>query len=117
MKKIFSLIFVFLLLTPAAAWLIDLDFQPQVDRIGLKPPRFNGRALFDNEYYLSFDQYFNDNFSLRSPLILTKRWLDYRIFHMTDVQGVHVGNNGWLYSRQSIDDHRKEACDLSLIHI
>ena len=62
MRKIFTLIFVFLLLTPAAVWLIDLDFGLQVDRIGLKPPRFDGRALFDNEYYLSFDQYFNDSF-------------------------------------------------------
>jgi hypothetical protein len=111
MRKIFSLIFVFLLLAPAAVWLIDLDFGLQLDRIGLKPPRFDGRVLFNNAYYRSFDQYFNDNFSLRSPLILTKRWLDYRIFHMTDVKGVHVGTNGWLYSRQSIDDYRKEACD------
>jgi hypothetical protein len=111
MRKIFSLIFVFLLLTPAAVWLIDLDFDLQVDRIGLKPPRFDGRALFNNAYYRSFDQYFNDNFSLRSLLIFTKRWLDYSIFHMTDVKGVHVGNNGWLYSRQSIDDYRKEACN------
>ncbi|MEJ2219680.1 MAG: sialate O-acetylesterase [Desulfobacterales bacterium] len=80
-------------------------------RIGLKPPRFNGRTLFDNEYYRSFDQYFNDSFSLRSPLIFAKRWLDYRLFLMTDIEEVHVGRNGWLYSRQSIDDYRKEACD------
>jgi hypothetical protein len=111
MRKIFILIFVFLLLTPAVVWFIGLDFGLQVDRIGLKPPRFDRRVLFDNEYYLSFDQYFNDGFSLRSPLILAKRWLDYHIFHMTDVKGVHVGSNGWLYSRQSIDDYRKEACN------
>jgi hypothetical protein len=111
MRKIFSLIFVLLLLTPAAVWLIDPDLDLQVARIGLKPPRFDGRALFNNEYYRSFDQYFNDSFSLRSPLILAKRWLDYRIFHMTDIEEIHVGNNGWLYSRQSIDDYRKEACD------
>jgi hypothetical protein len=110
MRKIFTLIFVFLLLTPAVVWLIGLDFGVEVDRIGLKPPRFDGRALFENAYYLSYDQYFNDSFSLRSPLILAKRWLDYRIFHMTDVKGVHVGNNGWLYGRPSIDDYRKEAC-------
>ena len=110
MRKIFILIFVLLLLAPALVWFIGLDFGLQVDRIGLKPPRFDRRALFDNAYYLSFDQYFNDSFSLRSPLILTKRWLDYRIFHMTDVKSVHVGSNGWLYSRQSIDEYRKEAC-------
>jgi hypothetical protein len=111
MRKIFILIFVFLLLTPAVVWLIGFDFGLQVDRIGLKPPRVDRRALFDNEYYLSFDQYFNDNFSLRSPLMLAKRWLDYRLFRMTDVKGVHVGTDGWLYSRQSIDDYRKEACN------
>jgi hypothetical protein len=111
MRKIFILIFVLLLLTPTAVWLIGLDFGFQVDRIGLKPPRFDRRVLFDNAYYLSFDQYFNDSFSLRSPLILTKRWLDYRVFQMTDVKGVHVGSDGWLYSRQSIDDYRKEACN------
>ena len=111
MKKIFTLIFVCLLITPAAVWIIGFDFGLKVERIGLKPPRFDKRVLFENEYYLSFDQYFNDSFSLRSPLLLTKRWLDYHIFHMTDVKDVHVGNKGWLYSRQSIDDHRKEACN------
>jgi hypothetical protein len=102
MRKIFILIFVFLLLTPAVVWFMGLDFGLQVDRIGLKPPRLDRRALLDNAYYLSFDQYFNDNFSLRSPLILTKRWLDYRIFRMTDVKGVHVArnkiSNDWFWS-------------------
>ena len=111
MRKIFSLIFVLLLLAPAAMWSIDYDFEPQVERMGLKPPRFNVRALFDNEYYLAFDQYFNDNFSLRSPLLLAKRWLDFRLFHMTEVSGIHVGTNGWLYNRQSIENYRKAACD------
>jgi hypothetical protein len=110
MRKILSFIFVLILLLPAMVWLIDLELGINVERIGLKPPRLDGQALLDNEYYLSLDQYFNDSFSLRSPLIFAKRWLDYRLFHMTDAKGVHVGNNGWLYSRQSIDDYRKEAC-------
>ena len=91
-------------------WLIDLDSGINMERIGLKPPRLDGQALLDNAYYLSFDQYLNDSFSLRSPLIFAKRWLDYRLFKMTDAKGVHIGNNGWLYSRQSIEDYRKEAC-------
>jgi hypothetical protein len=110
MRKILSFIFVLILLSPAMVWLIDLDSGINMERIGLKPPRFDGPALLDNAYYLSFDQYLNDSFSLRSPLIFAKRWLDYRLFKMTDAKGVHVGNNGWLYSRQSIEDYRKEAC-------
>ncbi|UCE56519.1 MAG: hypothetical protein JSV31_14055 [Desulfobacterales bacterium] len=111
MKKVFSLIFIGFLLMPAAARIIGIDFEIQVDRRGLELPRFSGPALFDNEYYLAFDQYINDSFSLRSPLIFAKNWLDYNIFRMTDTTGVHVGTDGWLYRRKSIEDFRKEACN------
>lgn len=110
MKKLFSILFVLILLSPAAVWLIQPDFKIEVKRIGLKPPRLDSRALLNNTYYRSFDQYFNDSFSLRNLLIFAKRWLDYRLFHMTDADSVHLGTAGWLYSRQSIEDYRKEAC-------
>jgi hypothetical protein len=110
MRKIFSLIFVFLLVLPAVAWLIGLDFVINADHKKLDPPRPYGLALFDNEYYLSFNQYFNHSFSLRSPLIFAKSYLDYHIFRTTDATSVHIGKNGWLYSRRSIDDYRKGAC-------
>jgi hypothetical protein len=111
MKKIFSILFVLILLLPAAAWLIGLDFNINVERIGLKPPRFDGRSLLNNDYYRSFDQYLNDSFSLRDPLVLGKRWLDYHVFDMTDIAGVHVGKHGWLFDRKSIADVQKKACD------
>ncbi len=110
MRKIFSIIFILILLSPTAVWLIHLDFGIKVQRLGLQPPRFDGRALFNNDYYRSFDQYVNDSFSLRSPLVFAKRWIDYHLFGATDAADVHVGSHGWLYSRQSIDDYRKEAC-------
>ncbi|MGB5746112.1 MAG: sialate O-acetylesterase [Desulfobacterales bacterium] len=110
MKKILSLIFVGLLLIPAVTWIFDLEYGLPVDRIGLKPPRMYTRALLDNEYYNAFDQYYNDSFALRSPLVFAKRWIDFHIFSMTDAPDVHVGNGGWLYSRRSIEDVRKEAC-------
>jgi hypothetical protein len=110
MKKIFSIIFIFILFAPTLVWLSDLEFSIKMDRIGLKPPRMDVEALLDNEYYQSFDQYFNDSFSLRSPLLFAKRWLDYRLFQTTDADDIHVGNHGWLFSRRSIQDYRKEAC-------
>ena len=110
MKKILSIIFFFILLTPTLVWLGDLEFGIKMERIGLKPPRFDGPALLDNEYYLSFDQYFNDSFSLRSPLLFVNRWLDYHLFQTTAVNDVHVGKHGWLFGRRSIEAYRKEAC-------
>jgi hypothetical protein len=115
-KKVLSIIFVLLLLTPATVWLARLDFGSHVERIGLKPPRFDAGALLNNDYYRSFDQYFNDSFSLRGPLLFVRRWLDYRLFKTSDLAAVHVGRQGWLFSRESIEDFQKGACDdLALI--
>ncbi|MDX1708074.1 MAG: sialate O-acetylesterase [Desulfobacterales bacterium] len=111
MKKFLTIIFVLMLLSPAAAWLMRLDLDLGVKRLGLKPPRFDARLLLENDVYRSFDQYLNDSFSVRDPLILAKRWLDYHLFGMTDTGAVHVGSQGWLYSRQSIADVQKDACD------
>ena len=110
MRKIFSLIFVFLLVVPSVVWLIGLDFGTSADHKKLDPPRPYGLALFDKEYYLSFDQYFDHSFSLRSPLIFAKSYLDYHIFRTTDATSVHIGTNGWLYTHRSIEDYRKGAC-------
>jgi hypothetical protein len=110
MKKIFSLIFILILLTPTLVWVGHLQFDIKLERIGLKPPRLDGKALLNNEYYRSFDQYFNDSFSLRNPLLFAKKWLDYYLFQTTETQDIHVGNHGWLFSRRSIDDYRKDAC-------
>ena len=111
MKKILSLIFGGLLLVPTAIWIIDPDFGLPVNRIGLAPPRMYTQALLDSQYYKAFDQYYNDSFSLRSPLIFAKRWIDFHVFRMTDDPDVHVGKEGWLYSRRSIENLRKEARD------
>ncbi|MGD8521389.1 MAG: sialate O-acetylesterase [Desulfobacterales bacterium] len=110
MKKILSLIFGGLLLLPTVTWIINLDFGIPINRIGLNPPRIYTRAFLDNQYYKAFDQYYNDSFSLRGPLVFAKRWVDFHVFRMTDVPEVHVGTEGWLYSRGSIEDLHKEAC-------
>jgi hypothetical protein len=111
MRKILSTLFVLILLSPAVIGLLGLNLNIKVERIGIKPPRFDVRALFNKDYYRSFDQYVNDNFSLRSPLIFAKRWSDYHVFGVTDIADVHVGSRGWLYSRESIEDYLKAACD------
>ena len=110
MRKLLSILFCILLLIPAIVWLIGLDFGITVNRVGAEFPLPYGRALLKNEYYLSFDQYFNDRFSMRGPLTVTKNWLDFNVFGMTDDKTVHVGTDGWLYSRKSIEGYRKEGC-------
>ena len=109
MKKLLSLIFVFLLFAPLGLRITGLDFSADEDKFGIKPPRFCRQAFLDNDYYQSFDQYFNDSFPLRGPMILLKNWIDYRVFRTTDSRDVHIGTDGWLYDVKSIIDYRKEA--------
>jgi len=111
MRKLLSLIFVFLLLAPFGLQVTGLNFSTNFDKLGIKPPRPYIQAFLDNDYYRSFDQYFNDSFSLRGPLLLAKNWLDYHLFSTTDSREVHIGNDGWLYDIKSIEDYRKEACN------
>ena len=111
MRKLLSLIFVFLLLAPFGLQVTGLNFSTNVDKLWIKPPRLCIQAFLDNNYYRSFDQYYNDSFSLRRPLILAKNWLDYHLFSTTDSCEVHIGTDGWLYDFKSIEDYRKEACN------
>jgi hypothetical protein len=111
MRKLLSLIFVILLLAPFGLQVTGLNFSTHVDKLGIKPPRICRQAFLDNDYYRSFDEYFNDSFSLRGPLILAKNWLDYHLFRTTDSREVHIGTDGWLYDVKSIKDYRKEACN------
>jgi hypothetical protein len=110
MKKAFSLIFLLLLLVPALVWLIGPNSGPNTEGKKPTPPRPYGDALLSADYYRSFDQYFNRNFSLRRPLTVAKNWLDYHLLKSTDATDVHIGKSGWLYSRKAIEDYRKEAC-------
>ena len=88
---------------------MGLDFGIKINRLGLKFPQPYGRALLENEYYRAFEQYFDDSFALRGPLILAKNWLDFHIFQTTDAADVHVGRDDWLYSRKAVADYRKAA--------
>ncbi|MDJ0816988.1 MAG: sialate O-acetylesterase [Desulfobacterales bacterium] len=107
MKKFLTICFVLLLLVPTAVRILDLDLGMNVKRLGLKFPQPYGQAFLDKEYYRALDQYFNDSFALRGPLILAKNWIDFNVFRTTEADEVHIGRLGWLYSRKSISDYRQ----------
>ena len=114
MRKFLAILFVSLLIVPTAAWVLGLDFGININRLGLKFPQPYGRAFLEKEYYRAFDQYFDDSFSMRGPLMLAKNWIDFKLFQTTDTTDVHIGRDGWLYGRKSITDysragHAKEA--------
>jgi hypothetical protein len=106
MRKFLAILFVLVLISPAAAWILGLDFGININRLGLKFPLPYGRAFLDKDYYRALDHYFNDSFSLRGPLIWVKNWIDLNLFRTTDTNDVHIGRHGWLYSRKSVSDYQ-----------
>jgi Carbohydrate esterase, sialic acid-specific acetylesterase/SGNH hydrolase-like domain, acetyltransferase AlgX len=107
MRKFLAILFVSLLIVPTAAWILELDFGIAINRLGLKFPQPYGRAFLEKEYYRAFDQYFDDSFSMRGPLMLAKNWIDFKLFRTTDTTDVHIGRDGWLYGRTSITDYSR----------
>jgi hypothetical protein len=91
MRKFLAILFVSLLIVPTAAWVLGLDFGININRLGLKFPQPYGRAFLEKEYYRAFDQYFDDSFSMRGPLMLAKNWIDFKLFQTTDTTDVHHG--------------------------
>jgi hypothetical protein len=110
MRVFFSVMFVIILLLPPLAGHVDL--QPTTAAVDTPPaaPRWEPQALNNPEYYDAWQHYLK-RWATRLPLLVkAKRWLDYRVFAMTDVEGIHVGNNGWLYDDASVTAYRKNGC-------
>ena len=63
------------------------------------------------EFYRCVDSVFNERFPYRDALRHAKAWVDYYVFHGSQVRDVHVGRNGWLNYRYELRDYQKDACD------
>ncbi len=106
----FSLLFVAILLLPAAFRLVSSNAADPETRGKMSLPGFQTEALLEPGYYKTWTHFLKASLSSEDPLTQAKRWMDYHLFGMTDAPEVHVGNDGWLFDQQSISDFRKNAC-------
>ncbi|WP_161807162.1 sialate O-acetylesterase [Desulfatitalea tepidiphila] len=83
-----------------------LDDTPQA-----QAPLMDFRALMMPEYYRAWGSYLDERLSLSGVLTRMKRWVDYRLFSMTDVKSIHVGREGWLFQQDSIASDPTAAID------
>jgi len=74
-------------------------------------PLMDFRALMMPEYYQAWGSYLDERLSLGGVLTRMKRWVDYRLFSMTDVKSIHVGRQGWLFTQDSIASDPTAAID------
>ena len=109
MKRLFSLLFVILLVAPAALWLAG-----PVDPIGDNTVRHGfpmpeAAVWFDKAYYQAVEGWFQESLPLSRPLKRFNNWLDYHLFGATTVPTVHIGIHGWLFPRVQTDPPEEPA--------
>lgn len=106
-----SLLFVLIILLPAAFRLVRSNASMPEARGKMALPVFQPEILLEPGYYKTWTQFLIARLTAEGPLTQAKRWMDYKLFGMTDVPEVHVGNDGWLFDQRTIHDFRKTACD------
>ena len=107
MRHWFSCLFVLLLLVPAG---LGLTGGASNGDKTIKAPGLAAANLRQPEYYRAWADFLKLRLADVPQASMAKNWLDYRLFAMTDRGDIHVGRNGWLFSRQSLVDFRKDAC-------
>ena len=122
LKKALSLIFVLVLMTPAAVWLATgflVETPPNPSDAGLPWPY--GMSFLKNDYYRALDRYLNEHFIFRDRLVAVKNRIELKLFGRTGHPDVHVGRAGWLYPRTDIEtflqDHRGDAGSVAKLHL
>ncbi len=111
MRNLLIILFIVLLLIPAAGWIAGFDYELDENRTRIQSPDVNMNTLILKNFYNDFDSYFNDNFNLRGLMIYSKNWLDYNLFNTSPSPKIHMGKDGWLFYRSYLlNDYNKSSC-------
>ncbi len=110
-RHLFSLVFMLMLILPTVLSLFGIASPAGPTKPHTKAPSIEWRALLAPEYYQAWGNYVDAHVGMSKVLVKAKRWMDYRVFNMTDVREVYVGREGWMYPRAAVEQSRIGACD------
>ena len=110
MKKFGSLLyialFLLLLLLPVLGLAVFGEAQPSANEILTPRPRLTEPDGSFNAAFLSdFSDYIGDRFALRQEFVTAWAWLNARLLHTSVEEQVVLGQDGWLYNAETLDDY------------
>lgn len=68
-------------------------------------PKLTKDGSINLEYFEELAAYFEDHFSFRQELVSADAWIQSKIFKVSNVDTVLVGNDGWLFYTDTVDDY------------
>lgn len=57
------------------------------------------------EFFQEFEEYFNEHFAFRNELVYADAKIQTSVFHVSNVDNVTYGRDGWLYYTSTLDDY------------
>lgn len=111
MKKYLKLTFCFLIfgtsLVPLFGTVIGFD-SINLDKSSLSPmPALIENNRINGSFTSQFDDFFTDQFSFRTYLITAYNEVNARLFNQSGNKKVIVGNDGFLFFEETLDDYLK----------
>lgn len=97
-KALFPIAFCCILFLPLFAWIVDINVEVKINEkraLAKKPIYELGKPV--KKYLASFDEYFKDNFPLRTALIFLNNYIKFFVFSTSPNPDVVVGNSKMLF--------------------
>ncbi|MBQ3136887.1 MAG: hypothetical protein IJB74_05315 [Clostridia bacterium] len=85
----------------------DREFSESENRVLAPAPDFSFYAVKDGSFMKAFETYFTDQFIFRDEIIRLKTFAD-RLTGKTEVGGVYIGEEGYLFSVPAPFDEKKQ---------
>ncbi len=111
MRNFIIILFLLLFTVHPTGLIVGVGSDDSENRASASMPDFSVDRLFNGEFIQEFESYFNDNFSIRAPLISAKKWIDFHIFRTSPTNKVLIGKDGWLFYNYTILNYHTQSCE------
>lgn len=65
----------------------------------------DGEGALNLDFFEELEEYFNEHFAFRNELIFADAKIQTAVFHVSNVDTVTYGKDGWLYYASTLEDY------------
>jgi alginate O-acetyltransferase complex protein AlgJ len=113
-KNLLPILFIIIILAPAVDVIFKISPSGNINENRIKASMPNFLNTGTEKFPMAFENYFSDNFNLRSDLLILNSYLKFNILHISPfVNTVLIGRDGWLFRKDYLPIYQaKEYFDV-----